>query len=760
MSLSYRLATTMTAVLATATATSALLLAGPASAAGELVLPARYDAGSVALGQLAASRDAVVYARNEGGSAAESLVAVVGSGAPRTLPVQVRDLRSLVGRQVASLVQVPGGTGTRAELLDLTTMTTTYGGSYTNSSPCTCAPYFVSGSGDGWIDVQQADDPATGEHQLLVRHDATGAHVLVPVPPHSWVTGATADADGFLLRFLDSQQGVTTYDLVDGGTSTVLYSGRSAPPVAVSHSQVAVGDDDGVLRVVPRADPTSAGVRRVPTTGQIISDVAVTDTATAWVQARIVDGAGNRAYRTWSAVGSGPGTAVRAAPRVDTEQLAAAGDRFIVVGGATPRTRGVYGLRPGSDQMGVRVAAAGPAAPGSIGLSAGRLLVSEAGLSESGQTPLAEQGLVRSGADVALRGSERVLGSTEPRFDGQGGRTADLEHGPDGQRAVVRDGTSVVARLPADGATGVAVSGQRVAVASFTYTTAGATPSTAVYDLGTPGATPRVLDGVFATALAGRRLAYLGTDGAVLSLDLDVPGAPAVVVRPADAARAASSPIVRASGDWVAWSFPAWQGLTAEVGAARTGVPASRRTLGVDAAEVELADGVLGWVDRDDLQAHLLPLGGGAGTVLGVVRPEGPGQQHLAMTDGLAAYVATDGSTHVVPVVGSDRPVTLLGGTVSRRVGPGGQFRLALDATRPVSSFTLALACGGRTVRTLTGSAPDGGLRTGWDGTADDGSAVPTGDCTWRLSGTGPGGGTLRGDGPGAPLRGSFVLER
>jgi hypothetical protein len=291
----------------------------------------------------------------------------------------------------------------------------------------------------------------------------------------------------------------------------------------------------------------------------------------------------------------------------------------------------------------------------------------------------------------------------------------------------VQDGTATVATVPVEpGTYEIAVAGHRLVTSTLADWSGSWVPgATYVRDLRDSERPPVVIPGIESTALSGHRLAYLAGDHSIRVRDLDS-GAETVVRPPGRPAGGEADPrqnriVLRLSGSWVAWSFPSRDDLAVivEARAVRVDDPAAGfDRIPAGASELRLADGLLAWIDTDDRQVHVVQLADGTDAVIGTARRAALMREFLALDDDFVAYVAPDDATRVMPLSArADAPPTLLGGTVPAALSPDGDgsgdaLRLGLAASRPLDQYALTVTgADGAELETVTGTAPDGGLR-------------------------------------------------
>ena len=750
------------------TATAALAQDG----AGTIVLPPRYGNQPVPVQALRTSERAVVYHRAEGSDdGSVSLTARRLGGDRQQLPPAVSARSSLAGDQVALEVAVAGDrSASRAQVVDLASGTSTFGEPYPwKGARGTAMDYFLAATGDGWLDVRGT--PEGGQN--VVRHFTDGRPAVPVRPTTQIIVDAKADTSGaLLLEQLDQVRRLVYVDFASG-ESTVLAEGDSTGSYDLSPAAVAwqVGD---VIVKANRSAPATAVLRREGVRADLL---AVSDGALAWVQSTVINAPGDRRLAAVTAVdGQSPVTGPQLPE--DSQGLGRVdGGDFAFVAGSTGPERGIYRLAAGATSFSEMIESAGLAPPLSVEASAGRLAYSYPAAT-GGLETLYDQGVDRVVDELHRRGGERVIATTTGGASVTAARTAYLAPGAGTQLAVVKDGPVTVASVPVEpGTTAVAVAGHRLVTSAFKEVGLNIVPGTTyVRDLRDLSRAPRVLQNIESTALAGHLLAYLAVDGSIRVRDLDTP-APDVVVRPAGFPAGAETDgrqnrmTLLAAGNWVAWSFPSREDLarSVETRAARVSdAGATPFVLDAQPAELRLADGLLAYLDRDDRDVHVVSVTNGTDTVVGQARRAASNRTYLALDDDFVAYVAPDDTTRIQATTAhADAPPTLLGGTSTPAFSPDGdgskdELAVAVDATRPLTEHRLEIAdASGQVVRVLEGAAPDGGVRTRWNGRDDSGQVVPDGTYTWKLSGTGGDArGALVAGGAQAPLRQAVRIDR
>jgi hypothetical protein len=455
---------------------------------------------------------------------------------------------------------------------------------------------------------------------------------------------------------------------------------------------------------------------------------------------------------------------------------------FLVFGGSTTTDFGAYSLASGATSRGAAVVLFGPAAPLGIDASAGRIV---SVLPDGKHSPAQQQRISSDTTNdhvVPSRPSRLVnhsLDSAPPAASG--GHSAYLTRPTNDSCAlVVLDGTTVVTSYPVPVTCyHVTLSGEFALVSyesQYIDDTHRNPPGALLIDLDTGDRTiePET------EALSGDLLAYFAA-GDVVVKNVTSGATTTVatgVVNPDPAAEAPEFVQLSLAGHWVMWStngsdpHPTSTGLVAEDLTTGTVVTPAATTLPPDVVENDvdavLADGVVTWIDQATRAVHLDTLtdSGSSDAVVGTAHRYADQHQYLALTDEFVAWVANDDTTRVVPLGGASVAApAYLGGIRATAFSPAlkgaaGEFAPALDASRPLSSWTFTISRHGQTVRVLHGSAAIGDVRPRWNGRTPSGRRAPDGRYAWTLTGKGAAG-TLRAtSGSTRPITGRIRLDR
>jgi hypothetical protein len=170
---------------------------------------------------------------------------------------------------------------------------------------------------------------------------------------------------------------------------------------------------------------------------------------------------------------------------------------------------------------------------------------------------------------------------------------------------------------------------------------------------------------------------------------------------------------------------------------------------------LRLSEGVLSW-QGDDGAFRVLDLRSPTSAPIVV-----PGLSRVVVDGPLLAGVTAAGAAEVRTLPFAARPgfpprlIGILASARFRRSAPGTRWSPQVDATAPVRQVRLSLSRGGRVIRVITGSGPDGSVRDlVWDGKDNKGRRVATGRYRWTMTAL-----AVDGSGPliGAPGRGAIT---
>ncbi len=735
-------ALTAAAVLAAIGAASG----GPAAAsppAGTVILPPVYGDSIPRTDLLASGAGAFGFSVSRG-TALRPTFEYWSSSTRRAVDTGLVATRvTMAGHQAAVLTTNSKGIGT-VHLVDLATGAISLAG-LGNSQGDTFAE-----TGDGFL-IHVSTANGVGYDQLQRIYGSSSWTANMPIQGYIQVFDCAADSHGALVAWapFDGGDGNFQVSYIDFATKkwTKVGASPNLGAIAMSPGHLAWSTDGNKLHRLSRAALTATPSTR--TLPKPVSILAITDTATAWETDSLAGGGDSaRLTRVWTLVEGH--SAVPLGP--DAAEPVALDSDFVVTSGTTVATAGAYRLHPGASSLAERLTLGGPDAPLSVTESAGRFLF---------QTPTSHPTLTQRRVSAGLSASKpriTLSPSTSLATHGvvgippaaSGGHTATYEcTGANACAVVVRDGATVVARIPLTGVAGLGISGNLLLVARFVDSTGSTSYFSDLYDLNNLGAGPRVVP--YTTAVSGTSVAFVTSDGTVTVRDMATPTPVDHVVRPAGmpAGTTQIRPVlarVLLAGDWVLWSIPDDFLEGAETVAARVSDGRSV-TLPVP-DEVRLVDGAASYIDAADQNVRVVNLATGVITGVGRAEPVTSNRQWLAMSDDVVAFVAPDDTTHLVPLVGamatgaSPRVLGVVKTTASSLVRP---LRAQVDASRPLSSWRFTVVNShGAVVFASHGSAADGGARPTWSGRSTSGARVPDGVYTWRLTGTGTGG-ALRG---------------
>jgi hypothetical protein len=616
-------------------------------------------------------------------------------------------------------------------------------------------------TGDGFL-IHVSTGNGVGYDRIQLMNGSTPFAANFPVPGYVQVLDTRADSRGLLLEWAEFNGGNGNVKLsyLDFATKkwTKLADVPEIGTTAMSAAQVAwVTGGIRIHRLSRAALGAAASVYVAPVP---VSLLALNGSAMAW-ESDSVGGSEARITHVWTKVGGNAPVKI-AAQAAEPTPL---GSDFVVVSGTTLATAGIYRLHPGASSLSTRLVTSGPDAPLSVTESAGRFLY---------QAPT-------SRTAVAQRTVSAALGATAPRLSvstpvtlsstsvvgvapaASGGHTATYECNAT-CAVVVRDGAGVIARIPwADSVSSLGLSGNNLLVAAVHDGPSGQSQYAQLYDLNAP-ATP--VREPYTSAVSGRRIAFVSPDGSVTVRDLSGSLPVDTVVR-APGMPAGTSQVsalmtdVRFAGDWVLWSIPDDMLSGAETVAFH--LPDAAAVALPVPSEVRLADGQASYIAPGDRSVHLVDLVTSTDTIIGRAQPETSNRQWLGMSDEVLAFVASNDTTHLVPLSGTHIVVAapMVRGTIraaaSSLVRP---LRVQLDASRPLTSWRFIVTdVHGQTVYSSRGAAPDGGARPVWSGLTTSGVRVRDGVYTWRIGATGPGGAMTEGAGARGASTGTVRLD-
>ena len=620
-------------------------------------------------------------------------------------------------------------------------------------------------TGDGFL-IHASAPRAGGYDYLLLMNGSTQFSANMPVTGNVFVGDSRADSKGALVEWWEANggNGKTKLSYLDFATKhwTKLAEVSEVRAIAMSPSQVGWLTVGVTIHRLSRTALTAApNVYNAPVG---VSSLALNGSSVAWESVGV--SGGNRITHVWTKVGSATPVEVNTIAGEPTPL----GTDFAVVSGSTASTAGIYRLHPGSSALSTRLVSSGPDAPLSVTESAGRFLYQ----SPKSKAPVAQRAITATviGASPKISVAAATALTTTSVIGvppaSSGGHTATYECAATCS-VVVRDGTSVLARIPwTDSVTGLGLSGNNLLV-SAEHDVLGSDQMyhtefySKLYDLNSIS-TPIVEP--YSAAVSGRRIAFASTDGSITVRDLSGSSPVDTVVRtagmpPATTQVLLAATTVRFMGDWVLWSIPNDSLSSAETVAYHLPDGASHALPNV--GEVQLADGQVAYIASTDRSVHLVDLASSTNTVIGKAQLETSNRQWLAMSDEVIAFVAPDDTTHLVPLAGTHGVTvapTIQGAIASAASSLVRPLRVQIDASRPVSSWTFnVLNSQGKTVFTAKGKAPDGGPRPIWTGLTTAGTRVPDGVYTWHISGAGTGGHLTSGFGPTAHGHGTVRLD-
>ena len=730
----------------------------------EVVLPPVYGDKAPSVGVVAGT-EAVAWVKDAYDSVQHSPRYVVygRSGTSDAGVTMRRDDLSLVGTQLTSTTPANG-----AVAVDLTTGDTTQlrPASYYDSG----LNVFLAGTGDGWLEKQYQ----VGYDRIV--HTVTAGRLgkTYPLPPmagsprQAMVRVPAADAAGAVVGASAFDGSAGALDYLDFASGTYTSMGQESVDAIGMDADTVVWTTAGLLHWLNRTD-ASTGSQPLP--GSRAGGVAINQgnvAVTMW------DG---HHWQLWSGPLDGAVQQVSSSLVGWSQVFPADGGDFAVGAGDDATTSGLYRYSPGTNALGNAIVNFGASAPLGIEASSGRLL---AALPVSAHT--STQRLVSASSNdttvTASTPSTLVGSSTNPLPpDSSGGHSVRIERKKSGCSVVVQDATAVIARFDVGCLAYSAIeSGQRLLITYTSDTDTNGDPNDGygvVVDLNS-GAQVRVPE---TTAFSGEWIAYYLRSGEIHLRNV-VTGDDRVVRPaglPADSKPRAGGMILRMSGDWLFWSLPDLSDLgNAESKAVnlRTGatidVPLTTPAQQGSNSEFELVDGAASWIDWNDRSVHVFDLDSGRDQVVGTAHTVYPNRDWLAMTDEFVAWIADDDTTHVLALDGisADPPRDMGGAVAPSAFSPDGDgtadsYRPQIDASRPLSAWTLTVrnAKSDAVVRTLTGSAADGGVRPAWNGRDKAGKRVADGSYMWTLTATSPVGRLRDVHGARSPVTGRVRID-
>jgi hypothetical protein len=640
----------------------------------------------------------------------------------------------------------------------------------------------VWGTGSGAIYRENINfGPSAGTYELE-RTDNTGSVVSTypGVPIEGTDTGTDqafvvdADSRGAVVQAWGDRGGESpvpsTLDYLDftTGDYTVLddtqYAGNavatlSADDIVWTHAGHALYIPRDNLTATPAAASPDGGIDYVALSGAEFGYTTTHDAAGVKQSQRTVK---------TGVLGSTDFTALsNSVPILEPIEPANDGD-FVVVAGNALANFGVYRLLPGATELSANLALFGPTAPLGIDASAGRILTV---IGNSTSHPVDQTQLRAVAQKVrASRHHATLIKSTavDADPDPSGGNTAYLERisTGTGARAVVLNGTEVVGSYAVPGSAFRATLSGNLLLVPFYADAATPKGGADLININTGVITPEPES----AALYGGTESYLAADG-VRQRDLAT-GADTLIPNSAGCTGDPQTTILQSDGDWVFCDPSQSDGLSIAYNVA-TGAQVSVPTAAAlyDQSEgvndVILAGGHVAWIDASDRSVHVLDLATQTDDVVGTAHPAVMWHQYLALTDDFAAWVASDDTTRVVPLSASATAAPRYLGAISSSKltadskGAAGRFRPQIDTDRPLTRWTMTIRNSRHhIVRTLRGTAPDGGVRPSWNGRSHHGRLEPVGVYHWTLSGRGSTGALVRANGVSKPIGGVVRIVR
>ena len=411
----------------------------------------------------------------------------------------------------------------------------------------------------------------------------------------------------------------------------------------------------------------------------------------------------------------------------------APGGGFLVPGGHSPTTFGIYQIGSGGQATLSQAIAPASAIPVQAAMSSGRLVFTDNPV--NGYTAdLWSLQATRSGSTVTL-GSESHLAADaytpngiQPPLLVSGDRTAYVTDPASGRQITVLNGAAVERVVPFPTTVeAVALSGNELLLHTISSknwwtvntTTGVQTPVTSVV-----------------AALGGKYLTYATTTkGQLMRLDLTLPASATnpVQVQAANSGCQMQYGYLLGFGNWVVYRCSPTNTLKTLNITTKTKV-----TLPAGTPLDRLGDNVMLYDSLGTLYAmNLTTLQVTPIADLGALSdPTLPSLYALDGSGENAAWISADGQLHVgaLPITAS--APALIDAQPDATLTLGGSWHDNADISKPVS-WSLQFKLNGTTVRTITGTATDGAVRAVWNGRNSKNVGVAAGTYTWKLTATG-----------------------
>ncbi|WP_157371721.1 FlgD immunoglobulin-like domain containing protein [Angustibacter sp. Root456] len=620
-------------------------------------------------------------------------------------------------------------------------------------TPLTLEPgwTFVAATPDGYVDVNRTT-------KVLRRHLAGGSTSTLATDAFftTWPGNrpAAADATGVVL----SDGGVRWYPF-DGGPSVVLATGQFVPDTfAVSPSSVAWTTRAFAGNATQPAQPPS--VRRVLKTGgpvathpvdELITDLAITDDATAW-SGRLLNSSGTAAAGTrFAGVGNADLTQVTALPEMNSASAVAEADHLLLTDDAPASEAGLYAVTAdGTTTLQTRTTP--PLRSVRAFAFDGEHVVEEQ--LENGLPAAVGAHRVTADGVGPLQALDRPAGNAPTTLALAAGRLARQA----GATTFSDLDTTVGAWSYCCGAAAPAV--QQVEASGTTAVVAGT-----VVDM-TTGRARFTLPGARTWAIFGDALAWSTDTGEVWRRTLATP--PSKVVAAACTGGCAAQVGLWGDRLLVQPKVGDLQVRTTSGALLRT-LPALPAAEGPWAPALTLEDGVLAWVQPVSGTAGVLrvvDVDAADPTVVDVAQAVRlPGLRAVELRDGRLMWLAGDRGLRLARLPLTRMPrVVLTALSAPSAFSPnhdGVHDTWVLDgiASAPLAgAVTLAVTRAGSPVRTVTATSHSGRFSLAWNGLTTSGSAAPEGVYTWQLRATSASGRPLTG--LGRAVTGQLALRR
>ncbi|HVU73845.1 MAG TPA: hypothetical protein VHE83_12850 [Mycobacteriales bacterium] len=618
---------------------------------------------------------------------------------------------------------------------------------------------FLSGTGDGWL--------AGASTVMLHRFDGTSRE-LDYFGGGAQVTAASADRTGAAIAWSapdavpgpvapgfppppstpNGGPGAGYVDFTD--TSGELWHNLHPLPANASGPVALTTDSvyyyDAAAQHVVQASRADLSTVRTWPTGGPITNLAVTATGLAWTSAdgHPVTCSAARCVASDAALG----------------EVVPWGDGFAEVWPGDASTAGIYAVNPGAAGRGPLVSLAGSVGPQSIYAAPGFV---------GYQEPIANRLRARQ---IAVRRTGGALVATPLPALPATPVTGTRPSVSGGRVAILRQVRGMASELVVYDTTagGAVLFRRRFQATPMNPTLSGNRVSvcwgiqkTWVYDLAAPQAAPLELPGC--DVIDGDRAVRKGARTSVWLHDLAHPDRPDVELRPpvTDAVDGLQAPdVIQIRGDWVLWGFSQFHDGNIVDSTYATAVhlrpdDSVDRTvsLPVPAREVRLLDGSAVVLTSDDHTVHVIDLGSGADTEVGLGHLFVPGRYYLAADDDFIAWIGDDGNVHLLPnpAVAGDGPRLL--GVLAPKLVRNRAAVLRVMTSRTLTTWTMTLrSARGHIAMHRHGTSLTGGVSVRWNGAR----TAAAGTYQWTFTASAAGRSLVGRDGRHTTARGTLVV--